>query len=225
MEGYLAAISFLIFSGGGTFAQVLKIKSRERLYNQGEIKKDEICDGLSPTREFFSYAAFLTFALSAVTRSYTDYYILLSRLPVIALASIILWQLKVYRGTGNVFYLTIFGNIILLVLALSSIFGLSTYKIAPLMDSSVVLVTVFLFFGKISQAKLMWRDKRFSGVSVLRELGTMIKDSFGLLYCYSVGSDLLWIGITHALSFGTSALIILIKSILQHNQDLSRKFP
>lgn len=211
MEGYLAAISFIIFSGGGTLAQVLKLKSRERLHIAGEIKKEQICDGISPTREFFSYAAFLTFALSAVTRSYTDYYILLSRLPVVALASIILWQVKVYYGASKVFYFTIFGNIILLVLALSSIFGLSTYKIATLIDSSVVLVTVFLFFGKISQAKLMWRDKRFSGVSVLRELGTMIKDSFGLLYCYSVGSDLLWIGITHALSFGTSLIILIIK--------------
>lgn len=52
MEGYLAAATFLIFSGGGALAQVLKLKNREKLYHRGEITKEQICDGLTQTREF-----------------------------------------------------------------------------------------------------------------------------------------------------------------------------
>lgn len=209
MEGYLAAITFLIFSGTGTAAQVIKTFHREKA---GE---PNVCDGLTPTRELFTYGAFLTFSLSAVTRSYTDFYILLSRIPVVALATIILWQLKKFTGAKNVFYCALIGNTLLVILTICSIAKMPTYKLASIIDVSVVLVSILLFWGKINQARSMWIHKRFAGVSVIRELGTMIKDLFGLYYSFIVGSELFWISVTHAMSFLTSFLILCIKAALE----------
>ncbi|NDC38684.1 MAG: hypothetical protein EBZ48_11610, partial [Proteobacteria bacterium] len=97
-SGYIAAGTFLLFTGTGSCAQLLKLIKRERAWQRGEIQRPQIYDGLHPVRECWSLTAFILFALSGLTRSYTDYFLVLSRLPVIIISTAILALLVLHQA-------------------------------------------------------------------------------------------------------------------------------
>ena len=81
--GYVAITCFLVFTGVGACAQVYKLIQRTAAWRRGDLPRTHVCDGLHPVREMWSFSAFLLFALSGLTRTYLDYFLLFSRLPVV----------------------------------------------------------------------------------------------------------------------------------------------
>lgn len=217
--GILAAATFLLLTGLGSVAQVLKLISRERAWRRGEHSHAEIYSGLLPIREMWSYTAFLLFAFSGLTRTYIDYYLLISRIPAVALTTVILYYLARHGASGarTYFRLALIGDVIFggcFVLVVNG-FDPSQTKLPLLIDSAVGVVAVFLVYGKLSQAREMYRSGLSAAVSWFREGGLVLKDLTGLYYAYTVGWPLLFIGITHLLSVVSSGTICVVKYLLE----------
>ena len=222
--GFIAALCFLLFTGGGALAQLWKLTVRTRAFREGVLSQDHVCDGLHPVREMWSFSAFTLFALSGLTRSQTDYFLLLSRVPVIALATGILWYLRLHRQhrAATFFFLALVSDVIVLALLLFVLAGKGSTLTAfsGVVDGLLSVVSVCLFYGKTLQARTMFRTERSQAVSYLREFGVSIKDLTGLWYSVSVGSELLWVGVTHVLSFASSMLIAFVKFVLEAPQRM-----
>ena len=214
--GYLAAITFLLFTGSGYLAQVIKLFRRRRLFLNGRLSHDRVCEGLHPTREIISYCAFLLFALSGVTRSYLDLFLFGSRVPVVLLTVIIIWFLYKFEvARGKIyFYLSVLLTGFLCVLTVCIIYGVQLYQtpIAFLVDNALSVVGCLVFYGKLLQARLINSTKSAGAVSLLREGGLLLKDMTGLWYTITVGRELFWVGLTHALS-GVASLIVVLAAI------------
>lgn len=213
--GYLAAITFLVTSGGGSLAQVLKIKKRQARWRAGEISEAAICEGLHPTRELWSFSAFSFFALSGFTRSYVDLFIICSRIPAIILATITISLMsKHLGGRASSFYAAALG----LNAASLAVAG-TVLVVGPLggtvfahgIDWGLGAVSALLFYGKMTQAVSMFKSGKTGAVSWLREIGLVVKDGSGLWYAATVGVELVWIGITHTLSAIASSSICGVK--------------
>ena len=84
-------------------------------------------------------------------------------------------------------------------------------------DSSPACVSLFLFYGKLKQAKTMFKSQRAQAVSWLRGLGLVVKDVSGLWYTLSVGHELIWLSLTHLLSGVSSSLICAAKWRVERN--------
>jgi|GEM_PF-3105965 len=213
--GYFAAAIFLVTSGGGSLAQVLKLRSRARMWRAGELQESEICDGLQPVRELWSFTAFSLFALSGLTRSYIDLFLVSSRLPAIFLSTATMWILSIHlRGRATHFLkLALTFDFIFICVAFLAFYGvpLGSSLLARTIDSSLACVSLFLFYGKLKQAKTMFKSQRTQAVSWLRELGLVVKDVSGLWYTLSVGHELIWLSLTHLLSGVSSSLICAAK--------------
>lgn len=211
----IAAGTFLLLTGLGAVAQVAKLVARERAWKHGSLERGEIYSGLLPIREWWSYTAFLLFALSGLTRPYIDYYLILSRLPVVLLTTVILFYLARHRAPGAriCFRLAILGDLILAAVLAGVVAGWEPWltMLPRVIDIGVGVVGVFLVYGKMKQAREMSRTGRSAAVSWFREGGLLVKDLTGLVYAYTVGLELLVIGVTHALSFVSSASICLVK--------------
>lgn len=211
-SGFVAALTFLITTGIGYFAQVLKLIRRFRKYRAGELTKLEVCQGLHPTREILSFTAFLLFALSGLTRSYLDLFIFGSRMPVIVLSILIIYYLFACGYSRAKFYffyacLSFFGLSILAVLIATGVRFDQTLFAAGV-DATLSAVGFLLFYGKLLQGWHILKLKSAGAVSVFREVGILIKDLSGLWYAFSIGIELFWIGFTHILSAVASFLII-----------------
>ena len=226
LSAYVAAACFLVFTGIGTAAQARKLMLRTRSWRAGELHRSRVCDGLLPLREMYSYSAFLLFALSGLTRSSIDFAILLPRLPVVVLATIILWFLHFHgeRGARQFFQVALVGDAVLVAMLLAASFGLNLNHPALRLtvDYSLAAVCFLLFYGKQLQAVTMYREGRSHAVSWLREIGVMIKDISGLWYAAGAGSDLVWLAITHALSVIASGTICCVKFITERLGIVSR---
>lgn len=222
--GYLAALTFLIFTGIGTAAQVRKLAKRTALWRAGRLEQREVCAGLLPGREFLSFSVSLFFAFSGLTRSYLDVFLLSSRLPVIGLATVLLWYLQFhrYRAARIYFLLACVGDFVLLVLLGVALAGYSLFDptLVMIVDGSLSLLSLLFFLGKLAQAQFIVQEGRAGGVSLTRELGLVIKDIVGLWYALSVGAELKWVAITHALSATSSAIICLVKRSVERQQRL-----
>lgn len=217
---YFAVLTFFLFSVTGAVAQVLKLYSRFLKFKRGEIDITQICLGLHSTRELWSYVAFLLFALSAVTRSYIDYYLFFSRLPVLILSSIIIWFLQFEnKKVSRTFYFSIFGNLLCIALFLYVLNGNSLYDsiFSKIVDCLLLGISFFVFYGKFSQALKMFKTKESEAVSWLREFGLVLKDITGFWYASSVGSELIWVSLTHILSFVGSSSICIAKYFSNKN--------
>lgn len=225
--GTLAATTFLLLTGLGAVAQVLKLYARERAWCRGELARPDIYSGLLPVRELWSYTAFMLFALSGITRPTIDLYLIVSRLPVVALTTLILFYLARHGAAGARAYLrlALLGDIALVACFAAILRGFepSTTLLPAVVDAAVAFVGVFLVYGKLSQAREMYRTKRSGAVSWFREGGLVLKDLTGLYYAYTVGASLLFIGITHALSLMSSSTICIVKYLLEskHRVDAS----
>ena len=214
--GYIAALTFLVFTGSGYFAQVIKLIRRRRDFLIGKLNRDQICEGLHPTREIISFAAFALFALSGITRSYLDLFLYCSRVPVVFLTLIIVWFLYRYgeARAKRYFFGATCGALILFCLTILVICGVQLYQtpVAYLVDAAVSVSGFMVFYGKILQASLIHRTNSAGAVSLFREVGLLIKDASGLWYASTVGGELFWVGLTHALS-GMASLLVVIATI------------
>lgn len=213
--GYIAAGTFLLFTGTGAIAQVIKLTKRTAHWRAGNLERDRVCDGLHPVREFWSYSAFLLFALSGATRSYVDLFLLVSRTPVVLLSTVIMGFLAFHeiRSARKFLYFALVGD---LVLFLAIVVLLCGYSIAiPWLaygvDIALAGISFFLFYGKSLQAYTMWKEKRTMAVSWTREIGLVLKDISGLWYTVTIGSALFFVGLTHVLSMVSSSSICWVK--------------
>lgn len=218
-SGLVAVTSFLLFTGLGALAQVHKLATRTTLWRAGKLHRSHVCDGLHPVREMWSFSAFTLFALSGLTRSYTDTLLLCSRIPVIALSTIILWFLQFHgQPRAKLFFrialLSDFVLAALLVFSLDTAF-LPDASLSMPVDCGLAIVSVCLFYGKTLQARTMHHTGRTQAVSSLREIGISIKDATGLWYALSIGNELLWVGATHSLSLVSSLSILAAKILVE----------
>lgn len=219
LNGFVAAGSFLLFTGVGASAQVLKLYRRTKEWKLGKLERREICDGLLPAREMLSFSAFTLFALSGLTRTYLDYFLFVSRLPVIILSTIVLWFLQFHgeRGARKIYFYALGCNLMLLFVIGITFSGsrIDHSLIQSLVDGALSVVSISLFFGKQMQAIGMYRYKRSRAVSWFREGGLVIKDLAGLWYSLSIGSELLWVSVTHVLSAVSSFTICVVKYLVE----------
>ena len=225
--GYIAAAAFLLFTGSGYTAQVLKLFRRSKACRLGRLSPEAVCDGLHPVREFWSLMAFLLFALSGMTRSYLDWFLVGSRLPVILLANVILIVLVRYRvGRAKVLFpiaLGVDASFLLLGAAIAA--GISVHQtlIPALVDVSLAGVSIFLFYGKSLQAWTMVKQRRSAAVSWWREVGLVLKDLTGLWYALSVGGELFWVALTHVLSTLSSSSICIAKYWIERPKNCASR--
>lgn len=221
--GYIAAFTFLITSGGGSLAQVVKLRERERSWRAGTLSEAQICEGLHPIRELWSFSAFSLFALSALTRSYIDLFLLGSRLPAIVLATLTIWIVSKHQGgrATSIFRFALGVDLLVLAVLVVALTGSSLGGTALAISIDLLLAGVsgFLFFGKMLQATTMLRERQTRAVSWLRELGLVIKDISGLWYALGVGSELRWVAITHVLSGISSSAICLAKAYVERTSS------
>ena len=225
ITGYIAAACFLTFTGVGALAQVHKLHTRTRAWRQGALERERITEGLHPVREMWSFSAFFLFALSGLTRSYLDYFLLLSRLPVIGFSTIILWFLfrHAREEAFKYFILAVIADGILIVMLFMALSGFrfdGTY-VPRVVDAALSIVAILLFYGKQLQAFSMYRQRRSRAVSWLREGGLVIKDLTGLAYSLNIGSELLWVTVTHSLSAVSSTTICLAKFLVERKPRIS----
>jgi len=229
VPGVFAAVTFLLFTGVGALAQVQKLRSRESQWHKGELSRHQIYDGLQPVREVWSFTAFSLFALSGLTRSYLDFVLLFSRLPVICLSTVVLWYLARHQAPSArrffIFALIVNMIIILMVAAKSMGADFTLTGIPLLIDLSLSVVSVLLFFGKMTQAQRMYVEKRSAAVSWMREVGLVLKDLSGIWYALSVGPELLLVGITHTFSVFSSGTICVVKCLLEQRSKKSMEPP
>jgi len=218
--GYIAALTFLLSTVLGLIAQVYKLTRRTAAWRRGGLGESDIYAGLLPSREFWSFAAFLLFALSGLTRSYTDYIIIGSRVPAIILATVILYHLAQHHAPGAVrlYRLALVGNLVFIALGAASALGLRLDEaaLATTIDYLLGGVSLCLLVGKLTQAATMYRHRRSGGVSLIRETGLIIKDSTGIWYATTIGSELLVVGLTHALAICGSVAIAVVKCLLEY---------
>ena len=210
----IAAATFLIFTVSGYLAQVRKLFLRQHKAIRGEIPNEDICAGLSQTREVFSFVAFLSFALSGMTRSFFVWMLVLCRAPVVIATSVILWFIAQYEGKSKLaFWFSLFGLVLLFGCAGMVLSGvpLAGGLFAKSIDCLVLVTALPLVYGKTNQAYQMYRTRRVAAVSLFREFGLVLKDLTGFLYAYSVGSELYAVALMHALSFFSSMLISMAK--------------
>lgn len=221
--GVVAALTFLIFTGFGSLAQVTKLRRRERDWERGELTRAQIYDGLHPVREFWSFTAFSLFALSGLTRSYFDLVLFFSRLPVICLSTGVLWYLQRHGAPGarNFFLFALGINLLILAIVGMQLLGveLTSTEIPLMVDLSLSIVSALLFFGKMTQAQHMYSEGRSRAVSWIRELGLVLKDLSGLWYAVTIGSELLLVGLTHAFSVFSSGTICVVKFLLERKKS------
>lgn len=215
LSGAVASAAFLVFTGLGTLAQLLKLRHRAKLAHSSQLPSGEVCEGLNLTRELFAYLAFLFFALSGATRNYFDFFLVFSRLPILALTTWIIWYLFQYgtpRGR-ELFLLTLIGNALLLLLVSIRLLGLNLNLSlsAQASDLALIAIAALLLYGKLKQAHQMHKLNRSNAVSRTREFGILIKDFSGLWYAWSVGVELLWVALTHFFSIVGSFAILLVK--------------
>lgn len=226
VSGYIAVSSFLLFTGVGGAAQVVKLAQRTRAWRAGLLERSSVCAGLHPVREIWSFAAFSLFALSGLTRSYLDYFLLGSRLPVILLSTAILWFLSFHGAKGAKAFLRIAVAVDLLIAgmitAAASGYSYAHTLIPLVVDIALGGVSLLLLYGKISQALSMYRERRSHAVSWMRETGLVVKDITGLYYSATVGSELFWVSATHIMSGFSSAMICLAKYRVEHLADRDR---
>lgn len=196
-------------------AQVVKLLKRRTKWRVGELSEADICEGLSPTRELWSFTAFSLFAMSGLTRSYIDLFLICSRVPAIILATMTIWLMSVHgSGAAKRFFKLALGmNVLFIVLAMLVMGGISfgATIAARGVDTALACVSVLLFYGKITQAESMVKTGKTGAVSWLREVGLVVKDTSGLWYAISVGPELFWIGLTHTLSWLASTSICFAK--------------
>lgn len=216
ISGYVAATLFLLFAGVGALAQVIKLYQRQLRYRQGSLPRSEVCAGLHSTREVWSYSAFLLFALSGVTRSYFDGFLVFSRLPVVICSTIILGFLAAHVGgrARTFFICTLLGDLLLVagIIAVASGAPINRGVIPLAVDAALSMVSVLLFYGKSVQAIQMYRQSRSGAVSYTREIGLVLKDISGLWYALTVGAELRWVALTHLLSLFSSSAIVFVKN-------------
>ena len=221
-SGYFAAVTFLVFTGGGSVAQVTKLLGRAKAWKQGTLPKEQICEGLHPVRELWSFTAFSLFALSGLTRSYTDYVLVGTRLPVVLLSTGTLAILSAYQGGVAFRYyrwaLLVNAFLVSMIALVAAGVSFDGTVISLAIDAALSVVSFFLFYGKSKQAREMLRTKKTRAVSWLRELGVLIKDGTGLWYALQVGSELRWIALTHTLSGISSASICIAKWFVERTK-------
>ncbi|MBX7144942.1 MAG: hypothetical protein K1X79_10860 [Oligoflexia bacterium] len=215
LSGWLAALVFFAFTVSGLLAQARLLLLRERASMTGAITCSEISAGLQPTREFLSFFSFMLFALSALTRSYIDYFLLCTRVPAVLLSAFILVILA-RHSAGKA---CIFMRITWALLALfTCVFVLRIFNLSPLplhlagpVDIVLAGSSFVLFGSKLQQASQMYASGRSAAVSTWRETGIFLKDATGLIYALNIGNELFWVGLTHVLSGLSSTLILSIK--------------
>ena len=210
-----AALSFFCFVVVGYLAQLVKLRQRERAFQNGNLEQHEVLAGLFPLREFISYVAFLLFALSGLTRSYFDYVLVLSRFPVLVLCTVILAILAKHEGgAARRFYqFSLVGDLLFVAVCAVVLGGaqLEGSLFSRLVDWALSGVSFALFYGKSRQALRMYVRGESAAVSFLREFGVILKDATGLAYAISVGPELFWVGLTHVLSLTSSGAIAAVK--------------
>lgn len=191
----------------------------------GGLPRDQICDGLHPVREMWSFSAFLLFAFSGLTRSYIDYFLLLSRFPVVLMSTVILWFLQYHgtRGAKKFFAAAVAGDILFFCLIAAVLAGarFDATVVPVIIDAALSVIGVLLFYGKQLQALKMYRERRTAAVSWMRELGLVVKDATGFWYSSGVGRELLWVSVTHVLSFVSSSTICAVKYYVERRQATS----
>ncbi len=217
--GYLAAAAFLLFTGTGYAAQVIKLSRRSRAWRTGQLEAAAVCEGLHPVREFWSLIAFLLFALSGMTRSYLDWFLVGSRFPVIILATVVLLFLARFE-VGRARQLLIVGlcvDALFLLVSAAMTAGVTLHGtfLSKAVDFSLAGVSFFLFYGKSLQAWTMVKRRQSAAVSWFRELGLILKDATGLWYAVTVGNELFWVALTHVLSTISSSSICIAKFWLE----------
>lgn len=226
LSAYIAAGCFLLFTGVGTAAQVRKLSLRTRSWRAGELPRSRVCDGLLPLREMYSYSAFLLFALSGLTRSSIDFAILLPRLPVVALATVILWFLRFHGAPSarRFFNIALIGDGILVGMLIAASVGLELNHAVLRMavDSALAAVCFLVFYSKQLQAFTMYKERRSHAVSWLREIGFIMKDASGLWYTATAGSQLALLTLTHVLSLLASGSICAVKFLTERLDMVSR---
>jgi hypothetical protein len=226
-SGYFAAIAFLVFTGGGSAAQLAKLFGRIKLEKRGALTKEQICEGLHPVRELWSFTAFSLFALSGLTRSYTDYILIGTRIPVIALSTATLAIMSLYQGgRATTFFrwaLAADAAVLAVLILVESGVSFDGTMVSLGIDGALSLVSFLLFYGKTKQARTMFQTRKTRAVSWLRELGIVIKDGTGLWYALQVGSELKWIALTHVLSGLSSASICLSKWLVERKNEGAAK--
>lgn len=219
VSGFAAAASFLAFTGLGYLAQVIRLVRRKEAKASGALGDQQVTEGLHPVREMWSYLAFLFFALSGITRSYVDFVLLLSRFPVVVLSAVILWFLasEEIPKARTFFIISLIGTAFLLLLSAAAAVGhrVTNPYLVQGVDAVLSCISVFLFYGKSTQAWTMYRDRKARGVSWLREIGVLLKDLFGLWYAVGVGYELRWVTFTHILSAIAGVLICTSKYLVE----------
>lgn len=229
LVGVLAVSCFLLFTGVGAVAQVHKLAKRTQAWKKGKLTQESICEGLHPVREMWSFSAFLLFALSGLTRSYIDLFLLISRIPVILLSTVILWFLQRYQGGSarRYYYIAVLADctllVVMLVVALGS--SLNDTIVSSVVDGALSIVSFLLFYGKLSQAVKMYRFRQSRAVSWLREGGLIVKDTTGLLYSISIGPELFWVSVTHVLSAISSSTICIAKFLVERGRKEVERAP
>jgi len=210
----LAAISFLLTTVTGYVFQVKKLFLRHRQFNSGLITQEEISEGLTLSREFLSFLAFYMTALSGLSRSYLDWFLVGSRTPVIFLCIVVLYFLSQKNSRSKFFFLIacFLATFYLLVLVVFSVYGhIYHAPIRYLVDALLIIVILPMFFAKFNQAYQMQKSRMTRGVSIGREIGLIIKDLTGLLYCLQAGSEFYLLAFMHILSGASSFSIFLVK--------------
>ena len=224
--GYIAALTFIIFTGSGYFAQVIKLVQRRRSFLQGRLDRAQVCDGLHPTREIISFAAFTLFALSGITRSYLDLFLFGSRVPVVILTLIIIWFLYRFGNAPakNFFIGAVCGAVISCGLVTAAFCGVQLYAtpVAYFVDAAVSVSGFLVFYGKVLQARLIYKANSAGAVSLFRETGLLIKDLSGLWYASTVGAELFWVGLTHSLS-GIASLLVVLATVRAKRASLKTR--
>jgi hypothetical protein len=223
--GTLAVVTFFMCTGIGTLMQALKLKRRTESWRKAELERAAVCDGLLSVRELWSFFAYYLFALSGLTRSQVDLFLVGSRVPVVALSTIILGYLAYHSvpRAKTIFRIALVSDFLLSLLILATTAGYSCNypPLKVLCDIAVGIVAILLFYGKQRQAYTMYLDSKSRAVSWFREGGIVLKDITGFCYAVSVGAELRWVAFTHILSGIASGTIFLVKYLVENTTKRS----
>lgn len=214
-SGWLAATTFFVFTVSGLLSQLTLLLKRQAAFRRGQLKNEEVFQGLEPARELSSFMAFSLFALSGLTRSYVDYILICTRAPAVVLSCIILGILAHHAARKARAYfglaLSVVGAILVLSISRLSIDIEPPSYLTQSIDYALAISSLSLFIFKLRQAQRMRASGLSAAVSVWRELGILFKDLTGLAYAVSIGSQLFWVATTHVLSGIASVLILLVR--------------
>jgi hypothetical protein len=222
----VAGVTYLLFTGGGTWLQLRKIVLRKRAIADGAIAGETATQAMSALRYYIFYLCFYFISLVGLTREHIDHMLLWTRFPIIIMSAFIIYYIHQDQKSQTVrFYY--WSTVVLLVvymvaLIASPIFGRPLF-IATTVDAIAGSIAIPLAIGHYSQCRRVLIERKVGGVSIARDLATASKDVFGLIYCLIVGSTLWSVALLHIISLiGNGSVLLVCLWVKQDNGSVAK---